>query len=62
MTSPSVPTPEAGRDAPQESSVARLPYRKPQIEQLGDMRTALLGGSPGVQDSSNFRTQKRPGT
>ncbi len=29
----------------------RKPYHKPQLEELGDLRTLTLGGSPGAGDS-----------
>lgn len=31
--------------------MARKPYRKPELRQLGDLRTLTLGGSPGTGDS-----------
>ena len=27
------------------------PYHKPRLEDLGDLRTITLGGSPGINDS-----------
>ena len=40
----------------------RKPYRKPQLEVLGDLRTLTLGGSPGLNDSGGDTTHKLPGT
>ena len=31
----------------------RKPYHKPRLEELGDLRSLTLGGSPGGGDSSN---------
>jgi len=30
---------------------SRKPYRKPRLQELGDLRTLTLGGSPGTGDS-----------
>ena len=30
---------------------SRKPYRKPQLEVLGDLRSLTLGGSPGIGES-----------
>ena len=38
----------------------RKPYRKPQLEILGDLRTLTLGGSPGLNDSGSEFTRKPP--
>lgn len=40
----------------------RRPYRKPRLEQLGDLRTLTLGGSPGLNDSGSQFTRRPPGT
>jgi hypothetical protein len=52
-------------DEPQtsvESSVKpRRNYRKPKLEDLGDLRTLTLGGSPGVGDSGNPGSEFPPG-
>ncbi len=42
-------------------------YRKPHLEELGDLRTLTLGGSPGVGDSgggagSEFPLGSSPGS
>jgi hypothetical protein len=39
----------------------RKPYRKPQLEELGDLRTLTLGGSPGLNDSGSSTTRRPPG-
>lgn len=41
---------------------SRKRYQKPQLKELGDLRTLTLGGSPGVGDSTNGGIQKPPGT
>ena len=40
---------------------SRKLYRKPHLQELGDLRSLTLGGSPGVGDSSNQFTQQPPG-
>jgi hypothetical protein len=40
---------------------ARKPYRKPQLDALGDLRSLTLGGSPGAGDSGSSGTRKWPG-
>jgi hypothetical protein len=47
-----------------KQSVAKYPgktrrlYRKPKLEELGDLRTLTLGGSPGAGDSGAPMLQK----
>lgn len=36
----------------------RKPYRKPQLKQLGDLRTLTLGGTLGTGDSGTSFTYK----
>jgi hypothetical protein len=36
----------------------RKQYRKPKLEELGDLRTLTLGGSPGGGDSGSLTTRK----
>jgi hypothetical protein len=38
----------------------RKAYRKPQLEDLGDLRTLTLGGSPGRLDSGGTLNTKPP--
>jgi hypothetical protein len=38
----------------------RKPYRKPQLEVLGDLRTLTLGGSPGLNDSGGSYLTRKP--
>jgi hypothetical protein len=38
----------------------RKPYRKPHLEELGDLRTLTLGGSPGVTDSGSAGIRRPP--
>lgn len=38
----------------------RKAYRKPQLENLGDLRTLTLGGSWGTTDSGSYLTRKPP--
>ena len=33
-------------------------YRKPQLQELGDLRSLTLGGSPGTFDSGTSRSRK----
>ncbi len=35
----------------QRSEYHRLPYRRPCLDRLGDLRSLTLGGSPGIPDS-----------
>ncbi len=35
----------------EEGTHPRRSYRKPHLEELGDLRTLTLGGSPGTGDS-----------
>jgi hypothetical protein len=39
----------------------RKKYRKPELENLGDLRTFTLGGSPGLNDSGGQFTRRPPG-
>jgi hypothetical protein len=39
----------------------RKPYRKPQVYELGDLRTLTLGGSPGIGDSGTGDPEFPPG-
>jgi hypothetical protein len=41
-----------------EEANRRKQYRKPQLEELGDLRTLTLGGSPGRNDSGSYDTRK----
>ena len=43
--------PGAEPSIPGNAGRHRKPYRKPQLEELGDLRTLTLGGSPGTGDS-----------
>ena len=42
------------------TSNTRKPYQKPKLEVLGDLRSFVLGGSPGANDSGSFGTRKPP--
>ena len=59
-------TNEIPTETPQEKSVEqteikrRKPYRKPFVEELGDLRTVTLGGSPGAGDSGGIAPQNWP--
>lgn len=35
----------------------RKPYHKPFVQELGDLRSLTLGGSPGAGDTGNSGTQ-----
>ena len=39
----------------------RRQYHKPRLEDLGDLRTLTLGGSPGLNDSGSQFTRRPPG-
>jgi hypothetical protein len=39
---------------------SRKQYRKPQLKELGDLRTLTLGGSPGTNDSGLGGTRQPP--
>ena len=38
----------------------RKHYRKPQLKELGDLRTLTLGGSPGTGDSQSGSVRMNP--
>ena len=40
---------------------SRKPYRKPRLQELGDLRTLTLGGSPGTGDSGGGGAEFPPG-
>lgn len=42
-------------------SKPRKLYRRPKLEELGDLRTLTLGGSPGIGDSSSGDPEYPPG-
>lgn len=52
-------TPKAST-ASGERNRLRLPYVPPQLNDLGDVRDMILGGSPGQNDSGNFTTEAPP--
>ncbi len=39
----------------------RKRYRTPKLQELGDLRSLTLGGSPGVDDSGSAGIRKPPG-
>jgi hypothetical protein len=41
---------------------SRKQYRKPQLNELGDLRTLTLGGSPGGGDSGSIGMRRPPGS
>jgi hypothetical protein len=45
-----------------EEANRRKQYRKPQLEELGDLRTLTLGGSGGVMDSGSEGVRKPIGS
>jgi hypothetical protein len=45
-----------------EEANRRKQYRRPRLEELGDLRTLTLGGSPGGGDSGSAGTRKFPGS
>jgi len=55
-------------ESPQEPSVAlerrpsfegRRPYASPRLEKLGDVRSNILGNSPGGVESGSLTTHRR---
>jgi hypothetical protein len=36
----------------------RKTYHKPQLQELGDLRSLTLGGSPGIRDSGTSRSRR----
>jgi hypothetical protein len=44
-----------------EQGKPRKPYRKPQLQVLGDLRTLTLGGSPGIGESGAGGYPEFPG-
>ena len=52
--------PEAEHSIPGILRKSRKPYRKPQLEELGDLRTLTLGGSPGIGDSGGGQFSEFP--
>lgn len=50
------------RPSLEKEASRRKQYQKPQLEELGDLRTLTMGGSPGVMDSGSKETRKPPGT
>jgi hypothetical protein len=65
-------SPEAKKSCKENEVKLRKPYRKPHLEELGDLRSMTLGGSPGINDSGSEEVRrpqgsapqkrKRPGT
>jgi hypothetical protein len=45
---------ETKRDFLEDENIMRKPYSKPQLEELSDLRTLTLGGSPGSGDSGVY--------
>lgn len=45
----------------ENASKPRKLYRKPHLQELGDLRTLTLGGSPGAGDSGTSFTQRVQG-
>ena len=45
-----------------KNSISRKKYHKPQLQELGDLRTLTLGGSPGLLDSGSSTIRKPPGS
>jgi hypothetical protein len=45
-------------EQPHGQKTQRKPYVRPQLYTFGDLRGLTLGGSPGVGDSGNPRTQR----
>lgn len=61
MTLPDKSDNENGMPAPKQphgQKTQRKPYVRPQLYPFGDLRSLTLGGSPGVGDSGNPRTQR----
>lgn len=54
-TRPTKRTPIEGGASP--SRATRLPYTPPQLTPLGALRTATLGGSPGIGETANPETR-----
>jgi hypothetical protein len=50
MLNKTAPT-ETKRDFLENENIQKKPYSKPQLEELSDLRTLTLGGSPGSGDS-----------
>ena len=44
-----------------EPTPRRLPYTRPHIEILGDVRDLTLGGTPGIGDSGDPLNRQPPG-
>jgi hypothetical protein len=42
---------ETNDPSEEDSSVILKPYEKPELKDLGDLRTLTLGGTPGAGDS-----------
>ena len=44
----------------EHGAASRRPYEPPRLEPLGDVRTLVLGGSPGIGDSATNPHIYRP--
>lgn len=52
---------ETGMEVAEQPAKLHKPYSKPILEELGDLRSLTLGGSPGVNDSGGgFQIENFP--
>jgi hypothetical protein len=55
-----LPVPITKKTPIEKKDKLRKPYYKPQLEELGDLRTLTLGGSPGGGDSGGSMGTRKP--
>ena len=55
-----IPSVAEQEETVEKTDQPRKPYFKPLVEELGDLRTLTLGGSPGASDSGTSFTTNWP--